>query len=74
MLLRQLLVCVESDRTILKCTGGPPKEVNPKYQFSLIVSQNLGPRFQSMSGAHLLGDQRSFTPIFASLCRAGLYP
>jgi hypothetical protein len=26
--------------TILKCTGGPPKDVKPRYQFSLIVFQN----------------------------------
>jgi hypothetical protein len=48
-------------RTILKCTGGPPNEVKPKYHVSLTVFQSRGPGFQSR--AQVLGDQPGLTPM-----------
>jgi hypothetical protein len=51
--------------TILKCTGGPPNEVKPKYHVSLTVFQSRGPGFQAdtVSRAQVLGDQPGLTPM-----------
>jgi hypothetical protein len=74
--LKQLSVNCLTDRvrfrerhTILKCTGGPPNEVKPRYQVWRTVFQSLGLRFHSdmESQPQLLGDKRCLTPILA--CR-----
>lgn len=49
----------------MKCTGGPPNEVKPRYHVSLTVFQSRGPKFEfdMVSHAQVLGDQRGLMPM-----------
>jgi len=54
--------------TILKCTGGPPNEVNPRYQVSRTVFQSLGPKFPVLvPQPQELGDKPCLMPISAEV-------
>lgn len=61
--------------TILKCTGGPPKEVNPMYQFSLKEVHIRGPissRLIKSLRRHVVGSQRwDLRPILGGGCCVG---
>lgn len=49
--------------TILKCTGGPPKEVKPRYQFSRMVFQNRPPRLAVFSRDDRIAIVPAATPM-----------
>ncbi len=55
--------------TILKCTGGPPNEVNPRYQVSLTVFQSLELKFRSLPQPQLLGGKLCLMPMNAEAMR-----
>jgi len=53
--------------TILKCTGGPPKDVKPRYHVSLTVFQNLAPIFPQ-ARCHAPGATQVRSAIISACC------